>query len=248
MITQNRMYGTLLNPLVEGSDLSDMLVATYLIGCHRDEDIVVKMNSIGIEQTTGSWVDVPAETDEVRAKYASKILGIYEVPAYENQTDLNNKIGPEGYRWFVVRIGYPEVNIDDNYPLLSGTITGNIMSMPYLKLLDIDFPKKFVDKFPGPKFGLEGIRKILGAYDRPLLNNMIKPCTGYTPEVGAKLFFEAAAGGVDVIKDDELIGGDRDFNKLADRVKANMDAAHRAEEIKHEPTLYACNITDEVSA
>ena len=60
MITQNRMYGTLLNPLVEGSDLSDMLVATYLIGCHRDEDIVVKMNSIGIEQTTGSWVDVPA--------------------------------------------------------------------------------------------------------------------------------------------------------------------------------------------
>jgi 2,3-diketo-5-methylthiopentyl-1-phosphate enolase len=247
MITQNRMYGTLLNPLVEGSDLSDMLVATYLIGCRRDEDIVVKMNSIGIEQTTGSWVDVPAETDEVRAKYASKILGIYEVPAYENQTDLNNKIGPEGYRWFVVRIGYPEVNIDDNYPLLSGTITGNIMSMPYLKLLDIDFPKKFVDKFPGPKFGLEGIRKILGAYDRPLLNNMIKPCTGYTPEVGAKLFFEAAAGGVDVIKDDELIGGDRDFNKLADRVKANMDAAHRAEEIKHEPTLYACNITDEVS-
>lgn len=54
----------------------------------------------------------------------------------------------------------------------------------------------------------------------------------YTPDVGAKLFFEAAAGGVDVIKDDELIGGDRSFNKLADRVKANMDAAHRAEEVK----------------
>ena len=34
---------------------------------------------------------------------------------------------------------------------------------------------------------------------------MIKPCTGYTQEVGEKLFFEAAAGGVDIIKDDELI-------------------------------------------
>lgn len=43
---------------------------------------------------------------------------------------------------------------------------------------------------------------------------MIKPCTGYTPEVGAKLFFEAAAGGVDIIKDDELIGGDREFIRL----------------------------------
>ena len=57
---------------------------------------------------------------------------------------------------------------------------------------------------------------------------MIKPCTGYTPEVGAKLFFEAAAGGVDIIKDDELIGGDREFNKIEDRVKANMEAARKA--------------------
>ena len=37
------------------------------------------------------------------------------------------------------------------------------------------------------------------------------------------------------------------LNKLADRVKANMDAAHRAEEVKGEKTLYACNITDEIS-
>ena len=181
MIQQNRMYGTLLNPLYEGVDLDDLLVATYLIGCHRDEDVVVKMNSIGIEQTTGSWADVPAETDEVRAKYASKVIGIYEVPAYENQTDLNNAVQADGYRWFVVRIGYPVANVEDNMPLLIGTIAGNIMSMPYLKLLDIDFPEKFVKSFQGPKFGLEGIRKILGVYNRPLLNNMIKPCTGYTP-------------------------------------------------------------------
>ena len=247
MIHQNRMYGTLLNPLVESVDLDGLLVATYFIGCHRDEDIVVKMNSIGIEQTTGSWVDVPAETDEVRAKYASKVLGIYEVPAYENRTDLVNKVGPEGYRWFIVRIGYPVPNVDDNIPLIMGSLAGNIMSMPYLKLVDIDFPKSFVKKFQGPKFGLEGIRKILGVYDRPFLNNMIKPCTGYTPEVGAKLFYEAAAGGVDVVKDDELIGGNRDFNKLADRVKLNMEMEKKAYEVKHEHTLYACNITDEVS-
>lgn len=247
MIQQNRMYGTLLNPIYEGCDMNDLCVATYLIACHRDEDVVVKMNSIGIEQTTGSWVDVPAETDEVRAKYASKVIGIYEVPAYENRTDLVNAIGPDGYRWFVVRIGFPVANIENNLPLLIGSISGNIMSMPNLKLLDIDFPEKFIKDFQGPKFGLKGIRKMLNAYDRPLLNNMIKPCTGYTPDVGANLFFEAAAGGVDIIKDDELIGGNRSFNSLADRVKMNMDAAHRAEDIKHEKTLYACNITDEVS-
>ena len=37
---------------------------------------------------------------------------------------------------------------------------------------------------------------------------------GYTPDVGEKLFYEASAGGVDIIKDDELIGGDRVFNKI----------------------------------
>ena len=247
MIQQDRMYSPLLNPLYEGCDMNDLCVGTYLIGATKEEEAIVKAASIGIEQTTGSWIDVPEETDEMRAKYCSKIIGIYEVPAFENQTNVDRQVAPDGLRFYVIRIGYPVANIEDNNPLLIGSIMGNIMSMPYLKLLDIDFPKKYVDKFQGPKFGIQGIRDILGAYDHPLLNNMIKPCTGYTPDVGAKLFFEAAAGGVDVIKDDELIGGDRSFNKLADRVKANMDAAHRAEEVKGEKTLYACNITDEIS-
>lgn len=244
MIQQDRMFSTLLNPLYEGCDMDDLCVATYLIGAEKEESAIIKAASIGIEQTTGSWVDVPEETDEVRAKYCSKIIGVYEVPGFENQTDVNLTV--KGLRFYMIRIGFPVANIEDNIPLLIASITGNIMSMPYLKLMDIDFPRKFVEKFQGPKFGIEGIREILGVYDRPLLNNMIKPCTGYTPEVGAKLFYEAAAGGVDIIKDDELIAGDRSFNKLKDRVIANMDAARRAEAVKGEKTLYACNITDEV--
>ncbi len=245
MVEQDRMFSTLLNPLYEGCDMDDLVVGTYLVGADKEEGAIIKAASIGIEQTTGSWIDVPEETDEMRAKYCSKILGVYEVPAYENQTNVN--VSVKGMRFYVIRIGFPVANIEDNIPLLIASVTGNIMSMPYLKLLDIDFPRKFVSKFQGPKFGIEGIRKILGANDRPLLNNMIKPCTGYTPDVGAKLFYEAAVGGVDIIKDDELIGGDRSFNKLKDRVIANMDAAHRADAIKGETTMYACNITDEVS-
>ena len=246
MVQQNRFYSPLLNPLYEGCDIDDLCVATYLIGAQREEGAILKAVSIGIEQTTGSWVDVPEETNEMREMYASKIIGVYEVPNYENQTDVNLNVAPGGMRFYIIRIGYPVANIENNIPLLIGSIMGNIMSMPYLKLLDIDFPKKYVKDFQGPKFGIQGIRDILKVYDRPLLNNMIKPCTGYTPEVGNKLFFEAAAGGVDVIKDDELIGGDRSFNKLADRVKLNMESVQKAKEIKGENTLYACNITDEV--
>lgn len=247
MVEQNRFYSPLLNPLYEGCDIDDLCVATYLIGAKKEEGAILKAVSIGIEQTTGSWVDVPEETNAMREKYASKILGVYEVPNYENQTNVDIDVAPNGMRFYIIRIGYPVANIDDNIPLLIGSITGNIMSMPYLKLLDIDFPKKYVDKFQGPKFGIEGIRKILDVYDRPLLNNMIKPCTGYTPEVGAKLFFEAAAGGVDIIKDDELIGGDREFNTIEERVKRNVEMIEKARAIKGEYTLHACNITDEVA-
>jgi Ribulose 1,5-bisphosphate carboxylase, large subunit len=233
--------------LYEGVDHDDLCVATYLIGTAKDEEPLLKTVSMGIEQTTGSWIDVPAETDEMRSKYCAKVLSLYEVPDYENQHILDHNVGKEDLRFYVARIGYPVENIDNNIPLLFGTIMGNITAMSYLRILDIDFPEKFVKKFQGPKFGIEGIRKVLGVEGRPLLNNMIKPCTGYTPDVGAKLFYEAAAGGVDIIKDDELLGGDREFNKLEDRVKMNMDAAKRADAVKGETTMYCVNITDEIS-
>ena len=121
MIKQNRMYGTLLNPLYEGVDLDELCVATYLVGAKKDEEIVIKAQSIGIEQTTGSWVDVPEETDEVRAKYASKVIGIYEVPAFENQTNVDIQVAPDGMRFYILRIGYPVVNIKNNIPLLLAT-------------------------------------------------------------------------------------------------------------------------------
>lgn len=243
----NRFYSPMLNPNYEGVNIDDLVVATYLIGTSKDEDPIIKAASIGIEQTTGSWIDVPAETDEVRAKYASKIIGIYEVPDYENQFNVNQNVPDDGTRFYVVRIGYPVANIDDNIPLLFATILGNVTAMPNLRILDIDFPKSFACKFKGPKFGIQGIRDILGVKERPLLNNMIKPCTGYTPDVGAKLFYEAAVGGVDIIKDDELIGGSRAFNNLEERVEKNMAAAAKADKIKGEKTLYAVNITDEIS-
>ena len=117
MIKQNRFYNTLLNPLYEGCDLNDLCVATYLIGAAKEEGAILKAVSIGIEQTTGSWVDVPAETDEMRAKYASKIIGVYEVPNYENQTNVNLDVAPDGLRFYVNSIGYPVDNIENNVAL-----------------------------------------------------------------------------------------------------------------------------------
>lgn len=241
----NRFFLPVFNPNVEGINLEEYIVATYLVGAKYDEDPIVKGVSIAVEQTTGSWADIAGETADIREKYSAKLLGYYEVPDYGNALDLEQEVKKDELRNYVMRIAFPIVLFDDNVPLMLQCVAGNITALPRVRLLDLDLPETYVKQFKGPKFGIQGIRDILGVYDRPILNNMIKPCTGYTPEVGADLFYATASGGVDFIKDDELISGDRSFNTIEERVKRNMDAAHRAEAVKGEKTLYTCNVTDE---
>jgi 2,3-diketo-5-methylthiopentyl-1-phosphate enolase len=100
-----------------------------------------------------------------------------------------------------------------------------------LKVLDIQFPEKYTAGFQGPRFGIKGIRELLEVKDRPLLNNMIKPCTGYRLKVGAELFRKAALGGCDIIKDDELIA-DASFNSALGRVKHYMEIERQVYEEK----------------
>lgn len=75
---------------------------------------------------------------------------------------------------------------------------------------------------------------------------MIKPCIGFEIEDGAKIFYNTALGGVDFIKDDELLGNP-DFCPLKNRVRAYVDASEKAFEITGKRTLYIPNITDHVA-
>ncbi|MHB8064061.1 MAG: RuBisCO large subunit C-terminal-like domain-containing protein [Ruminiclostridium sp.] len=130
--------------------------------------------------------------------------------------------------------------------MMMTTLTGNDASTSIqTKLIDLQFPKKFVDGFRGPKYGIEGIRKLTNVKNRPLLLNMIKPCTGITPEVGARIFYETALGGVDIIKDDELLGNTV-FSEVSNRVKEYKKSAKRAYEATGHKTLYVVNITDRI--
>ena len=217
------------------------IVATYFLQTPAETDIVKRCLGFATEQTTGTWVDVPGETSDLRCQHAAKLVGLTEVPDYE--TGLPSS---DCTRSFVVRLAFPWVNFGDSFPMLLSTIPGNISFGFPVKLVDIEFPTVFLDRFQGPKFGIEGIRQLLGVHDRPLLNNMIKPCTGFPPEIGAELVYQAAAGGVDIIKDDELLGGSPEFSPLEKRVETYMGAIAKADAEKGEKTLYTVNITDRV--
>jgi 2,3-diketo-5-methylthiopentyl-1-phosphate enolase len=124
--------------------------------------------------------------------------------------------------------------------MLLTTIFGNISMIGDIKLLDIHFPKALVEQFHGPLFGIKGIRKMLAVSDRPLLNTMM----GITPEQGAEILYQAALGGADIIKDDEVMG-DTEFSSVQKRVERYMSKLRKTESDTGERKLYAVNVTDE---
>jgi 2,3-diketo-5-methylthiopentyl-1-phosphate enolase len=224
--------------LPEGIDYGDHIVATYYGVMPRDMIAYYIAPFLAVEQSTGTWTPVPGETPEVRAKHVAKVIGIYEVPQWEFEVPKDVE-----ERTYVIQIAFPYRNIENQIPMLLTAVVGNISMGGKIKLLDIYLPKVFTDGFTGPKFGIEGVYKALGVEGRPLLNNMTKPCTGYPCQVGADLFYEAARGGCDVVKDDELIA-DMQFNRVEDRVKAYMALEKRIYEETGERTLYAVNVSD----
>ncbi|MDA8139943.1 MAG: RuBisCO large subunit C-terminal-like domain-containing protein [Desulfobacteraceae bacterium] len=225
--------------LPEGIDMENHVIATYWIESDRTMDMALMGQVLAIEQTTGTWVPVPGETPEIRAKHVAKVIGIYEAPYYEYGVPEDVK-----RRQYILQVAFPSANVEDQLPMMLTATIGNISLVPNFKLLDLRIPKATLAQYNGPKFGLAGWWEALGLKkDRPLLNNMIKPCSGYPLEVGAKLFKEAALGGCDVIKDDELIANMR-YNDAVQRVKTYMAIEKQVFEETGEHTLYTVNVTD----
>jgi ribulose-bisphosphate carboxylase large chain len=113
-----------------------------------------------------------------------------------------------------------------------------------LRLVDIHFPKKIMDKFKGPKFGIQGIRKLLKVKTRPLCGTIVKPKVGLTAQQHAKVAYEAWVGGLDVVKDDENLSS-MTFNNFQKRVQLTLKLRDKAEKETGERKMYMANVTAE---
>jgi len=215
----------------ESVDPDRHIVALYYI--EGSAPLTKMAEECAIENSTGTWTLVGYETLEVRRRYGAKISRL---------------IGSDGS-------GYVQLAIEaSNYdPEVGGIncllsdIAGNIFDMKILdnvKLLDLNFPKYWVEAYKGPKFGLEGTRKLAGIEkeNRPLIGAITKPNIGLDAKTYAKLAYETALGGIDFIKDDEALVSPK-YCPLEDRVSAVMEAIDRAKQQTGKETLYAANIT-----
>ena len=119
-------------------------------------------------------------------------------------------------------------------------VFGNSSMHDHVELVDVEFPPDFVARFPGPRFGIQGIRELLAADTRPLTCAALKP-QGLAPDRLAALCYTLALAGVDVIKDDHGLA-DQSYAPFAARVAACQRAVARAQGESGRTTLYAPNL------
>lgn len=214
---------------------NDYIVAIYYTAFPSHIDPWYMGKVVIQEQTVGSYYPVHSDPKEILKKYSAKVIGVYEVPPYEIGFPAEMK-----ERQYIMQVAYPLIGLDAQFPLLLTMLMGNISMGGKVKLLDIIFPPQFLSKFNGPKFGIKGIRNQLNIPERPLLINIDH---AYTLEDGKTLFYEAATGGADIIKDDESMAGNVSYLPLEDRVSVYMELRDQVKEETGEDTIYATNIT-----
>ena len=217
---------------------SDYIVASYYYESKPYENVYEKAKSFAIGQTLGTWLPVPGITEKMKRDHGGKVVNIYDIPPYELLGEEAQKAS------HIIQIAFPDQNFGPQFPMLFTTLLGNdVSTSAQVKLIDIKFSKNFIKNFKGPKFGIEGIYTYLKIKRRPIVLSMIKPCIGYSPEAGASLFYNAALGGLDFIKDDELLA-DTEYSPILKRVEAYSKAAEKAYRQTGHLTRYCVNITD----
>ena len=205
------------------------------------------------EQSTGTFIRVPGETDELRERYAARVekiteLGIVERPSLPGSGLPKGAAADAKRRAAEVELSWPLANMGPSLPNLIAAVAGNLSELrPFsgLKLLDVKLPPAFLDRYQGPQFGVAGTRKFCGVYDRPVIGTIIKPSVGMTPEATAEQVRMLAEAGVDFIKDDELQASGLDY-PFEMRFRAVQTVVNRHADRTGKKVMYAANITGEI--
>ncbi|MGD2144688.1 MAG: RuBisCO large subunit C-terminal-like domain-containing protein, partial [Anaerolineae bacterium] len=217
----------------------DYVVGTYYIKDIKEDcdfiDHLSQVKRLVLEGSTSSWVQVEEDTPELREKLTSKLIGYYEIPA------------PKGTKKAVIQLAFPigHWDVKVNIPMLLLSIAGNYSAFPtHIRLVDLYIPQKVAGQFQGPKFGIEGVRELLGVPERPLHLHIIKPKMGMTPRATAAQVYETGTGGADLCKDDEMLS-ELSYCTMGDRLEAVAEAVDRVEQDSGHKMLYMLSITDE---
>ena len=177
-------------------DLNKYYIATYEMASSTSlKDAAWNLaigQSVGNPNVRNEW-----ETDEMFENHSCIILG--------DDTVLSTQING------TVEIAFPVANTDWDTDgighmlcqLMGGHVDIDIVTK--CRLVKLELPETVTRHFLGPKFGLRGFREFTGQYNKPLFGGIVKPKIGVSPEVLLEMVKQMVDGGVDFIKEDEIM-------------------------------------------
>jgi ribulose-bisphosphate carboxylase large chain len=188
-------------------------------------DFTFAAGGVAAESSVGTWTDLSTEKPYVKRLSAT----VFEI-------EKKN-----------IRIAYPvELFELGNMANILSSVAGNVFGLKGidLRLNDIHFPPSLASSFKGPKYGIKGVRKLLGVEMRPLVGTIVKPKLGLNTADHAQVAYDAWVGGCDIVKDDENLSSQK-FNPFEDRVVQTLAARDKAETETGEMKVYMANVTAE---
>ncbi|MBD3280018.1 ribulose-bisphosphate carboxylase large subunit [Candidatus Dojkabacteria bacterium] len=207
-----------------------------------DEKFKEVAATVAAESSTGTWTAVDEGSNagmDNAEKYRALVFDIDE----------------DNLRF---KVAYPANLFEhDNMSGMLAGFAGNIGGMKAIKgmrLLDVRFPKRIVKAFPGPKFGIQGMRDMLGHYEdvddklrqkMPIMGTVPKPKVGRTAEQQAALartLWTAGDNTYDFIKDDENLTS-LPFNDFYDRTRLILEVQHEVENTSKNKRFSLLNVT-----
>jgi ribulose 1,5-bisphosphate carboxylase large subunit-like protein len=204
----------------------------YYLKCEKD--IVDTSKKLAIDETTGKWIG----KGKPSSLFKKCIADVDKIFVFDKG---------EG----IVFIRTPIINLstekDPLYQILMLACGGPVLEFVYyskVALIDINLPPKLLKKFKGPRFGLDGIRKITDTpFPYPIIGTIIKPCAGLTEKEVAKKCYLAAKGGVKFIKDDEKMLSPSYCNEKT-KIKLVSEALKKAYEETGNKCIYAPHLVE----
>ncbi|TLU87840.1 MAG: ribulose 1,5-bisphosphate carboxylase [Chlorobium sp.] len=230
----------------EQLDMADYLTLDYYLECVGD--IETALAHFCSEQSTAQWQRVGHDED-FRPKHGAKVISLTVEGELEALSYPIHHVATGPIHACRLTIAHPHRNFGTKIPNLLSAVCGEGVfftpGVPVVKLLDIGFPESYLNAFDGPKFGIDGIRDLLHAYNRPIFFGVVKPNIGLSPDDFAEIARQSWLGGLDIAKDDEMLA-DVDWSTLIERSHALAEARQSAERDTGEPKIYLANVTDEV--
>lgn len=160
----------------------------------------------------------------------------FTVGAVENITEIRGSRN----KLFRVTAAFPNDTAGGELTQFLNVVFGNTSLKRGVSVANVTLNDELQENremFPGPQFGIQGLRDILRVPEAPLLCTALKPM-GRSAEEFGKMAYALAKGGIDIIKDDHGLAN-QVWAPFKERVSICAKAVQKANEETGRNCLYA---------